>query len=142
MCIYRRSSARGAQRGISLIELVLSIAIVSIALAGIVGVMNLSVGHSAEPLRRKQALVVAEALLEEIETVPFASVNTYNNLSLTGGDSGNPTSANMPAGYSASVVTVPDSTLGAGASANVLRIAVTVTYGSDSVVLEGYRTNY
>src|SRR5512135_2291068 len=54
------------QRGISLIELIMFIVIVSAALAGILLVMNQVIGRSADPLLRKQALAVGESLLEEI----------------------------------------------------------------------------
>lgn len=47
------------------------IVIISVALAGIVGVFNLNVQHSADPMAQKQALAIAESLLEEIELMPF-----------------------------------------------------------------------
>jgi len=59
------------QAGISLIELVMFIMIVSIALAGVLSVMNVSAKSSADPMVRKQAISVAESLLEEIEAQPF-----------------------------------------------------------------------
>jgi len=62
---------RHKQRGISLIELIMFIVIVSVALAGILLVMNTVTRSSADPLIRKQALAIAESLLEEIELMPF-----------------------------------------------------------------------
>jgi MSHA pilin protein MshD len=59
------------QRGISLIELIMFIMIVSVALAGILLVMNVTTKSSADPLVHKQALAIAESLLEEIELMPF-----------------------------------------------------------------------
>lgn len=59
------------QRGISLIELIMFIVIVSVALAGILLVMNVTTRSSADPLIRKQALAIAESLLEEVELMPF-----------------------------------------------------------------------
>lgn len=59
------------QRGISLVELIMFIVIVSVALAGILLVMNQVTGHSADTLIRKQALAIAESLLEEVELMPF-----------------------------------------------------------------------
>lgn len=55
------------QRGISLIELIIFIVIISTALAGILLVMNQVTRSSADPLIRKQALAVAESMLEEIK---------------------------------------------------------------------------
>jgi MSHA pilin protein MshD len=62
---------RHKQRGISLIELIMFIVIVSVALAGILLVMNTVTRSSADPLIHKQALAIAESLLEEIELMPF-----------------------------------------------------------------------
>lgn len=59
------------QAGASLVELVVFIVIVSVALAGVLLVFNLTTSHSADPLIRKQALAIAEALLEEVELMPF-----------------------------------------------------------------------
>lgn len=62
---------RHNQSGISLIELIMFIVIVSTALAGILSVMNVTTRASADPLVRKQALAIAESLLEEVELMPF-----------------------------------------------------------------------
>ena len=59
------------QSGVTLVELVMFIVIVSVALAGIVGVINFTTANSADPLRRKQALMLAEALLEEVRLAGF-----------------------------------------------------------------------
>lgn len=59
------------QRGISLIELIMFIVIVSVALAGILLVMNTTTRNSADPLIHKQALAIAESMLEEVELMPF-----------------------------------------------------------------------
>ena len=58
-------------RGISLVELVVFIAIISTALAGILGVMSFTTRASADPLAQKQALAIAEAYLEEALAMPF-----------------------------------------------------------------------
>jgi MSHA pilin protein MshD len=63
--------AHSKQRGISLVELIMFIVIVSVALTGILAVMNQVTAHSADPLVRKQALAIAESLLEEVELMPF-----------------------------------------------------------------------
>lgn len=69
----RAGSNRGRSRnhGISLVELVVFIAIVSVGLAGILGVMNFTTRASADPLVQKQALAIAEAYLEEVLAMPF-----------------------------------------------------------------------
>jgi MSHA pilin protein MshD len=65
---------RHNQRGISLIELIMFIVIVSVALAGILLVLNVTTKSSADPLIHKQSLAAAESLLEEIELQDFISV--------------------------------------------------------------------
>ncbi len=63
--------SRYRQTGLSLIELVMFIVIVGVAVAGVLSVMNVTTQHSADPIVRKQALAIAESLLEEIELQPF-----------------------------------------------------------------------
>ena len=60
-----------AQRGLSFIELIVFIVVVSVCLAGVLAAINIGVQHSADPMVRKQALAAAESLLEEIELQPF-----------------------------------------------------------------------
>jgi len=59
------------QCGISLIELIIFIVIISIALTAILLVMNVITRSSADPVVHKQALAIAESLLEEVELMPF-----------------------------------------------------------------------
>lgn len=170
--------------GLTLVELVMFIVIVGAAIAGGLSVLNVSVRSSADPQLRKQAVAVAEALLEEIqlsgmtfcdpadpdlenavsETLclvrpevagpeagnarPFDNVNdyvaTYGAAQAIAGDVTGAAAA-IPAGYAASVTITPEALNGIASSSadpEVLRIAVTVTYGSDSITLEGYRTRY
>ncbi|MFY9328022.1 MAG: prepilin-type N-terminal cleavage/methylation domain-containing protein [Georgfuchsia sp.] len=62
----RSGRRRRNQAGLSLIELIFFIVIVSVGLVGILSVLNLTVMKSADPMVRKQALSVAEAMMEEI----------------------------------------------------------------------------
>ena len=62
------------QIGISLIELIMFIVIISIAVSGILLVMNRVAGSSADALLRKQSLAIAESLLEEIELQAMSGV--------------------------------------------------------------------
>ena len=55
------------ERGLTIIELVMFIVIMGVAAAGIIGVLNLSATSSADPLRRKQAMLIAEAYMEEVQ---------------------------------------------------------------------------
>jgi MSHA pilin protein MshD len=83
------------QRGVTLIELVIFIVIISVAVVGIIGAMNLVTRHSADPLRRKQALMIAEALLEEVELAQFtycepsaANANSASSVAACGAGQG------------------------------------------------------
>lgn len=58
-------------RGFTLIELVIFIVVTGIATAGVLLVMNYVASRSADPQLRKEALSVAEALLEEVEMSGF-----------------------------------------------------------------------
>ena len=74
MCIAERQAPRHrprAEHGISLIELIVFIVIVGIAVAGVVGALSMATRASADPMIQKQALAIAEALLEEVQLQPF-----------------------------------------------------------------------
>jgi MSHA pilin protein MshD len=60
------------QRGSTLIELLFFIVVVSVGVVGILSVMNTTVRFSAEPMARKQAMVLAESILEEIVQKDYA----------------------------------------------------------------------
>jgi len=60
------------QRGLTMIELIAFIMIVGIAVTGILLVMNYHAMHSADPMMRKQALAIAESVLEQVESARFS----------------------------------------------------------------------
>lgn len=72
------SRSRARQRGVTMIELILFIMIIGVALAAILAVMNFTTQRSADPVRRKQALMLAEALLEEVEVAKFSYCDIYD----------------------------------------------------------------
>lgn len=63
--------AKNQQSGITLIEILMFIVIVGISVSGLLAVINNSARHGADPMVAKQATVIAEALLTEIEQMPF-----------------------------------------------------------------------
>jgi MSHA pilin protein MshD len=69
MCITDRT--KPVQAGFTLIELVLFIAIIGIAVAGVLIAYDYAARGSADPVVKKQALAIAESLLEEIQQMPF-----------------------------------------------------------------------
>jgi MSHA pilin protein MshD len=58
-------------RGFTLVELVVFIAIVGIALAGVLAAFDYAVRGTADPVVRKQALAIGESLLQEVQQMPF-----------------------------------------------------------------------
>jgi len=152
------------QRGISLIELIMFIVIISIAVAGILLVMNNVTGHSSDSLVRKQALAVAESLLEEIELqamsgvtpnpgvmtnanrTGFDNVFNYNGYNTTGGIKDFSTNLVVPGltGYNVNpaVTVVPTAGLGGIPAASAVMITVSVTGPGGQIDLTGYRAGY
>ena len=60
-----------SERGLTLVELVVFIVIVGIAFAALFSAISTFTRASPDPLIRKQALAIAESLLEEVELMPF-----------------------------------------------------------------------
>lgn len=86
----RRSTCpRVATRGLSLVELIIFIVVVGAALAGVLRVFTQATAGSADPLLRRQALAIAESLLEEIEQMPFTYCDADDaNLETASGSAG------------------------------------------------------
>jgi MSHA pilin protein MshD len=142
------------QTGVTLIELILSMVIISIALTGIFSVMNLTVSHSADPIVEHQAIAIAEAYLEEIllqsfndpngtevgETrVSYDNVADYNGLNDIGAHNQKGDLLTSLSSYNVSV-TVVDQTV---AGLTPKEITVTVSGpGVSGLSLVGYKFNY
>lgn len=62
---------RAARRGFSLVEVLVFIVVVSIAVVGVVRVLVLTTSASVDPQLRKQALAIAESMMEEIQMARF-----------------------------------------------------------------------
>jgi MSHA pilin protein MshD len=68
----RRTAGRRAwARGLTMIELVIFMIVLSAALAGVLRVFMQATVASADPALARQALAVAESLLEEVQLMPF-----------------------------------------------------------------------
>jgi len=65
----RRSARR--PRGATLIELIMFIVVVGAAVTGVLGAINYATRASVDPMIQKQALAIAEAVLEEAQLMPF-----------------------------------------------------------------------
>ena len=104
-------AARGPwQRGVTLIELVIFIVVVSIAVVGLLQIFTRTTASSADPQLRKQALAIAEAMLDEIEGARFTfcdpladpAADMATNAKPFHSDT-NPTGCNTPQNVSATV---------------------------------------
>lgn len=153
-----RSGAPGrAGRGFSLIELVVFIVVVGVGLAGTLAVFNVAVKGSADPMVRKQALAIAEQMLEEITLQPFGpnpgtcnynnrancdDLQDYHGFSATGIRDIHGALVSGLGDYSLSVAVVTTPDLAPVPAPQARRITVTVTGRGESVTLIGYRTNY
>jgi MSHA pilin protein MshD len=173
MCAETRGPTRAAQRGLTFIELIFFIVIVSAGLAGILTVLNVTTSRSADPMVRKQMLAVAEGVMEEVRLQSFgwcdpddANASTAANAAGCAGGTPAETRGNaltpwdqvtdyngavlntslagtaFPAGYSAAVQVLQADNLNGIAGGEALRIQVTVSFGAETLVLEGYRTRY
>ena len=162
MCTEASLTGR-SQRGMSLIELIMFIVIVSVGIVGILLVMNVTVKSSADPMVRKQALAMAEAILGEVlakdfanptggyaETAPGTCANrplyddvcfdgSTDSKKIHGDDTLGASSIAALASYRATV------TIDAAATLDTVpakKITVSVTGGGESLQVWGYRTNY
>ncbi|MDF1584039.1 MAG: prepilin-type N-terminal cleavage/methylation domain-containing protein [Methyloprofundus sp.] len=121
-----RINSNQHQSGVTLIELIISMVIISISLTGIFTVMNLTVSHSADPIIYHQAIAIAEACIDEILLEPYPSLSSCSL-------------SNVPANYIVSSSISVESPL-SGVPAK--KILVSVTSGSTRIELTGYRTHY
>jgi MSHA pilin protein MshD len=135
-------------------------------MVGILSVMNVTTAHSADPLLHKQAIAIAESLLEEIELQDFIDQNTlqttcstvltkdrsagyhtvscYDKFSTTTGFTNNllGLSGTYTANVSIDSTASPLGTIAAGYTGAV-RITVTVTDPQgNQIAIDGYRTKY
>ena len=151
---------RKAQRGISLIELIMFMVIVSGALAGLLSVMDVNTKRSADPLIQKQALTIAESLLEEIELQNFSprgftgattqanrtsfdDIFDYNGFATIGifPADGSATGVTGLADYSVSVSVATIAWVTGATDAAQITVTVTEPNGQ-TIDAVGYRVNY
>ncbi len=143
------------ERGVTLIELVISIVVIAIAAGAVLGVLSRSVGRSADAMVLSQAVAIAEAYLEEITLKPFADpdgvddeanrtafddVDDYNGLVDVGARDQFGTALGALSRYTVTVMVTPSTALTSVPGADAERIDVRVTYPPNvTVALTGYR---
>lgn len=140
------------QTGVTLVELILSMVIISIALIGMLSVINLTVGHSADPVVQHQAIAIAESYLEEIllqaysgssstGRSSFDDVDDYQGLNDSGAHDQLGNAISGLSQYTISVSVSAATTLTGGVNAK--QISVTVTSpGTTDLTLVGYKAEY
>lgn len=149
------------QRGMTLVELVITIVVIGIAAAALYSAMAAITGRSADPLLRQQSLSIAEAYLEEIllqayldpatgqvcpaapaSRLQFDNVCDYAGLVDVGARNarGNPIAA--LSGYRVQVAVTPRA-LGGLSSSDVLHVEVDVRDPAGQALrLDGFRARY
>jgi len=143
------------ETGVTLIELIISMVIISIALTGILTVMNLTVSHSADPVIQHQAVAIAESYLEEILLQSYADpdaadgeasrnlfddVDDYDGLSDVGVYDHLGNAVATLAHYNVAVSVSAPVTLPGSVTAKKVTVSVSAT--DTSLNLVGYRANY
>ena len=156
--------------GMTLIELVMAIVIISVGLAGVMAAFSMVVRGSADPMIHKQMLAIADEMMEEIALKPFTpagvapanvlknctsgiavaprtafnDVSDYNNYQTTGicNIDGDAITALSAYGISVAVDATATAVLGALPVGSVKKITVTVSHGTENMQLIGWRTDY
>jgi len=149
------------QRGMTLVELVITIVIIGIAAAALFTAMASITARSADPLLRQQSLSLAEAYLEEIllqsfldpttgtvcpspppQRGDFDNVCDYAGLTDAGARNAQGEAIDGLVSYAVAVTVAPQAWAGLPAS-DVFYIEVTVTDpAAQALVLGGYRARY
>lgn len=161
-----RATTRRRQGGVTLIEVVMFIVIVSIALGAVLSLLAFATARSADPQLLRQSLAVAEALLGEVlaqsvdttdpdggaeargpeageargdPLLPFDHVNDYDGLVLNGIVNAAGTALPALASYGASITVAPQALSGLPEAYGWL-VTVTVTAPDGSTLsLSGFR---
>ena len=148
------------QKGVTLVELIISIAIITVALFAILSVYQVSVNNSADPVTRRQAVLVAESVLEEVLGKPFVkpvggfagpftsanresfdTITDYNGLSIVGVKNIQGVAVPGLENYNVTVL-IENKAFGVIPIADSLWATVTVVGPNDTFVLKGYRAKY
>jgi MSHA pilin protein MshD len=140
-------------RGFTLIEVIIFIVVVGAGLAGILAVSTNAVRGSADPMVRKQAMALADSILEEILQKDYDDPDGLPNVVEAGGraawdcvdDYNGKTQADFAdwpgtlGGYTVAIGVAAPAAVG---GVNTKQITVTVTGGTNVITMAGRRTQY
>ena len=141
------------QRGVTLIELIVAIGVISVAGAALMSTLSYLSGQGSDYMLQAQAQSIADAYLAEITGKSFADpngpdgeanrvlfddVDDYNGLDTIAASD----EIGNAAGNFRVRVNLTAGGLGVLPANDVWRIDVTVNYGNDFVVSTGYRTRH
>lgn len=149
-------------RGFSLVELIIAIIVMSVGLAGLMSVIPFAIRTSADPMLNKQALTIAEGMLNEVSSKLFSNptngfagaatqvnrslfddASDYNGYSSTGAYAIGGVAPITGLGNFDVSVSVTGTALSTATAVDCLLITVTVSYpGGNTITLSGYRLNY
>jgi MSHA pilin protein MshD len=154
----RRHVGRRGEQGVTLIELVVTITIITIAVTGIIGALSQYAVRSTDRMVQQQAAAIASSYLDEIMQKPYNDPNggietTRDQFDNVGDYAGLPDNVvrdqqgvAIPglAAYQVSVAIIPSTLPGLPGSGAAQLINVTVTHPSSgvTVLMSGYKTNY
>ncbi len=146
------------QSGTTLIELIIAIVIISIAASGVLMAISTTVGSSADPMIRHQAVAIAEAYLEEIALKSFVDpdgvdgeasrdlyddVDDYDGLVDNGARNQFDAAIADLSNYTVSVAVTASSALPSIFSTDLYLISVTITHAANiNFTISAYRANF
>lgn len=140
------------QTGFSLIELIIFIVVVSVGMAGILMVMNTTVRSSADPLVRKQAVALADSILEEILLKAYDDPDGGVNVVESGRDTYDDVEdyngltqaafTDFPVALSGYAIAINVAAPAPVGGVLMRAVTVTVSRGGENIIMTGRRANY
>jgi MSHA pilin protein MshD len=141
------------QRGVTLVELIVTIVVISLAGSALLGTLSYLAGTGTAPMLQAQAQSIADAYLTEITSKSFTDPNgvdgegsraLFDDVDDYAGlnDPAAQDAFGNPAGNFGVRVVLTGGGLGALPAADVWRIDVSVDYADTTLVATGYKTRH